>query len=199
MQRVFTANHLGRLSWLLAAGLAVAGASCAPTAETDRLAPKLVEQSEALADSFQAQLKNELSTALSAVGPDGAVGVCQSAAPAIAQSLSDQRGVDVQRIARKNRNPANEVPADLERLYAQLEASPLDNGAPKAVHAKLNDRFVYLRAIPMQEKPCSTCHGTNIDPALKATILKAYPSDNAVGFEPGELRGAFLIEHSTVN
>jgi len=48
----------------------------------------------------------------------------------------------------------------------------------------------------MQEKPCSTCHGTDIDPALEGAIVEAYPQDIATGFEPGDLRGAFLIEHS---
>lgn len=196
MQIGYSAKHLRRLSRLGMAALAFGTVSCAPTAGSDQSDPELVQRSEALADSFQAQLENELSTALFAVGPTGAVGVCQSIAPAIAQRLSEQGGVNVRRIARRNRNPANGLPADMERLYAQLEMSPLEGGAPKAVHARLDDRFVNLRAIPMQEKPCSTCHGTDIDPALEGAIVEAYPQDIATGFEPGDLRGAFLIEHS---
>ena len=54
-------------------------------------------------------------------------------------------------------------------------------------------RVNYLRAIPMQEQPCSVGHGTDIDPAFAARIAELYPDDLATGFEPGELRGALLV------
>jgi len=50
-----------------------------------------------------------------------------------------------------------------------------------------------MKAIPLAKKPCATCHGTNVDPDLRAEILKRYPQDEAVGFEPGEIRGAFTL------
>jgi len=50
-----------------------------------------------------------------------------------------------------------------------------------------------MKAIPLAQKPCATCHGTNVDPDLRAEILERYPEDKAVGFKPGEIRGAFTL------
>lgn len=185
-----------RSAALLIIGLATGIAACAQVDDQSEAPPELLEQSDALANQFQMQLQSALSTALSEAGPVEAIGVCQSAAPAIGQSLSVESGASVRRVARKNRNPGNERSDEIEALYARLEASPLDGAAPRAVHAAIDGKLVYMRAIPMQEQPCSTCHGTDLDPAVEAAILAAYPQDRATGFEPGELRGAFLIEHT---
>lgn len=188
--------HSRSLIGALAIVASVMGAaSCSPAPDDRKTESQLVEESAALADRFQTELQAELSTALTQTGAVDAIGVCQSAAPAIAQDLSAQAGVNVQRVARKNRNPGNALSGEIDALYAQLEASPIDDGAPRVVHATLEDRFVYLRAIPMKEQPCTTCHGKAIDPTVSAAIAEAYPEDRAVGFEAGELRGAFLIEH----
>lgn len=158
---------------------------------------EFLRQSEELTARFQSDLQMELSNALGEVGPVGAIGVCRSAAPAIGTRLSDDSGFTVSRIARRNRNAGNGVPPDLEALYSELASSPMQNGSPRSVHGTVGERLVYLRAIPMQEQPCSTCHGSNIDPALSEVISQSYPDDLAVGFEPGELRGAFLVEQSS--
>lgn len=156
-----------------------------------------VAEAEAVTARFQSELQQALSAAMTETGPVGAIGVCQSAAPAIAQNLSEESGFSVSRIARKNRNPEGSVSGGLDRLYAELEATPTVNGKPNAVHAQLGSGQVFMRAIPMQEQPCAACHGTNIAPEVKAAIEQAYPEDLATGFQPGELRGAFLVESST--
>lgn len=157
---------------------------------------EFLRQSEELTARFQSELQMELSTALSEVGPVGAIGVCQSAAPAIGARLSEDSGFRVSRIARRNRNAGNGISPDLEGLYSDLEASPMQDGSPRSVHGTAGKRLVYLKAIPMQEQPCSACHGSNIGPALLEVISQSYPEDRAVGFKPGELRGAFLVEQT---
>jgi hypothetical protein len=49
-----------------------------------------------------------------------------------------------------------------------------------------------MRAIPM-EPLCTTCHGKTLAPDVAAAIAKAYPNDQATGFEPGQLRGAVSV------
>lgn len=156
-----------------------------------------VAEAEALTARFQSELQQALSTAMAESGPVGAIGVCQSTAPAIAENLSEESGFSVSRIARRNRNPDGSVSGGLKGLYAKLEATPTVDGRPNAVHAGLGGRQVFMRAIPMQEQPCAACHGTNIAPEVKAAIDQAYPEDLATGFEPSELRGVFLVESST--
>jgi cytochrome c553 len=56
--------------------------------------------------------------------------------------------------------------------------------------------FRYMKAIPMAAQPCAACHGTDVKPDVLAEIEKLYPQDEATGFKPGELRGAFSIKQS---
>ena len=153
-----------------------------------------VQEAAQLADRLQLELKAELSTALTKAGPVDAIAVCQSAAPAIAQGLSKESGLQVGRIARKTRNRNNSFDSDLASLYEQLERMPLANGKPAAIQRIVDGRSVYMRALPMKEQPCAICHGTDIAPEVKAAIAATYPEDHATGFKPGELRGSILVQ-----
>jgi len=54
--------------------------------------------------------------------------------------------------------------------------------------------FRCTKAIPTAAEPCLTCHGSGLDPALKAEIERLlYPDDQATSFKAGELRGAFTV------
>lgn len=182
----------------IAGSLSLGGCSTnAPGEPSEEQRAEFLSQSQAVTERFQSELQTTLATAIGEVGAVGAIGVCQSAAPAIAQALSEESGLAVSRIARRNRNANGGLPSELEPLYAQLEAAPMDNGAPRKVHGSVEDRMVYLQAIPMKEQPCSACHGTNIAPAISDAITEAYPADLATGFAPGELRGAFLVQERT--
>lgn len=189
----------GRLSmWRAMAGFAMMGAlaGCSQTAEPSATEDPFINEAQVFTERFQSELKGALSTALTEAGPVGAVGVCHSAAPAIAEDLSRESGLEISRIARKNRNEGNALSEELKPLYAQLEATPMEEDAPASVHAQIDGREVFMRAIPMQEQPCSVCHGVDISPEVEAAIAKDYPDDRATGFKPGELRGAFLVRSS---
>lgn len=182
------------------AGLAVLGGCAkAPDAPTAFLLDEaaVIAASTPVAQGFQAELKAQLQAAIKAGGPKAGVSVCQQAAPAIAAAHSEASGAQVRRIAKKHRNPAGGVPADLRAAYAALAAAPLVEGKPNRVVVQTGNgagaRVHFLSAIPMQEQPCAVCHGTAIDPALKAHITRLYPGDLATGFKPGELRGALVV------
>jgi hypothetical protein len=188
-----------RISAAIAA-LAVLGGCNA--AEPDATVPELdqaavIAASAPVAESFQAELKAQLQAAIKAGGPKDGVSVCQQAAPAIAAAQSQASGAEVARIADKHRNPAGGVPEELRAAYATLAAQPLVEGKPNRVVVQTGSgagaKVHFLAAIPMQEQPCSVCHGTAIDPALKAHIDSLYPGDLATGFKPGELRGALVV------
>lgn len=157
----------------------------------------VIAASVPVAQSFQADLQAQLKVAIAAGGPKDGVSVCQQAAPAIALAQSEASGAAVSRIAEKHRNPAGGVPAALSDAYAALKAAPVVDGQPNLQIVRTSSgaeaKVHFLSAIPMQEKPCAVCHGTAIDPALKAHIDALYPDDLATGFKPGDLRGALLI------
>lgn len=157
-------------------------------------------RSAPVAQEFQQKLKAQLVAALTNGGPETAVSVCSQVAPAIAAAASEESGGEVSRIARKHRNPDAGVPEAMESQYDALAAQPLSDGKPAVQIWRSgegdNARIHYLSAITMQDQPCSVCHGTAVDPALKQHIDSLYPGDLATGFKPGDLRGAMLISWS---
>jgi len=158
-----------------------------------------VAEANAIIKDFMANLKGELQRALKREGPGGAIGVCQEAAPAVTRSVAAKHGWEVGRTALNLRNQDNAPDAwereVLEAFVAQREAGadPKKLSVTKVVKRAGDTRLRYMKAIPLAEKPCAICHGTNVDPDLRATILEFYPNDKAVGFEPGEIRGAFTL------
>jgi hypothetical protein len=180
---------------MILAGLALSVNACA-TEEAAAPEPAFAQSAALLADAYQTSLQAELSNALKQVGPVGAIGVCQSAAPAIADDLSAKGDLTVSRIARRNRNPDNAVPTELEALYQQLEREPVRDGAPHVVTATLGNRAVFMRALPMKDEPCAQCHGPAIAADVQAAIDAVYPDDRATGFAAGDLRGAMLVTRS---
>ncbi len=136
--------------------------------------------------------------AMSEGGPENAIGVCNIRAPEIAAKLSEESGWQVGRTALRLRNPGNApTPREREilRSFEAKLAEGVDPGTLEAV-AKITrdgERLLhYMKAIPTAPV-CTTCHGQNVDPGLLAKIREVYPKDEAIGFAPGELRGAFTF------
>ncbi len=155
-------------------------------------------KSRAAVKTFAKRLKGELVAAIKSGGPVAAIGVCNSAAPAIAHETSEATGWRVGRTALKLRNPAN-APDDWERkVLERFEAEIARGTDPKTLEhyevATLDGKrvFRYMKAIPVA-KPCLTCHGAKLEPKLAARIKALYPEDQATGFSLGQLRGAFTI------
>lgn len=179
---------------LLSAGLLCSVAR----AEDSPAVAAWIEQSRRIAEQLGAELKSELGRAMSAGGPVAAVGVCRLRAPEIAARLSAQSGAAVGRTALRVRNPAN-APDDLQRAVLERFADELASGgvpgpleATLEIHRGGQVERRYLRAIPM-DGLCVACHGPVLAPDLAALIAREYPSDAATGFEPGQLRGAFVV------
>ena len=94
------------------------------------------------------------------------------------------------------RNPDNAPDAwersMLERFEQELAAGA-EPGALEAWSTESKDGRElgrWIKAIPTAPM-CTTCHGVELEPALAETIRHLYPADQATGFRPGELRGAF--------
>jgi hypothetical protein len=180
---------------LLAAALTATEAraqSAAPAGEQ-------VTAARATAMALGGKLKAELEAALKSDGPVKALAVCKTVAPAIASDLAASSGGKVGRTALKVRNPAN-APDAFEKAVLLRFVEDVAKGADptKLEHAEIVDAdgkrlLRYMKAIPMAPAPCATCHGTDVAPHLLRAIRDLYPADQAVGFKPGEIRGAFTI------
>lgn len=185
-------KHAVAVLLAIACSPALAQAADAPAA------PDWIEQSRQLAQQLGGELKGELSRAISAGGPVAAVAVCKTRAPEIAAGLSAKSGAVVGRTALRVRNPAN-APDELQRVLLEQFSAELATGrfaGPLEAAFEINRggqvERRYMRAIPM-DAVCVTCHGKVLAPELAAAIAAQYPEDQATGFEPGQLRGAFSV------
>lgn len=181
----------------LMCGLLLAGGPVSGKAAED--APQArVEASRAVAGSFAAELKEALTKAMASGGPIGAVDVCKEMAPQIAARASEKTGWDVARTSLKPRNPASAPDgweAEMLQAFAARKAAGED---PAKIEAWTiaedggQKQFRYMKAIPTASM-CLACHGTDIEPGLRAHLDGLYPEDAAVGYREGDIRGAFTI------
>jgi hypothetical protein len=192
-----TFRALAMLALLPVATLSCVSASPPPPAEPGPTRDWIAE-SRGLAQQLGSELKAELTRAMIDDGPVGAISVCRDQAPAIAARLSAQSGATVGRTSHRVRNPAN-APDGMQRVLLDQFANELASGkfqGPLEAAFEVNRggqvERRYMRAIPM-EGLCVTCHGKVLAPELAAAIAAQYPADEATGFEPGQLRGAFTV------
>lgn len=134
------------------------------------------------------QLMAKLFAAVGKDGSTGAIDVCKTEAKKIAEDVGNKRQLKIGRTSFKLRNPTNTPPVWAKQAVDKKAAKPMyfsdDAG-----------RFGALLPIHLQPL-CTSCHGgeKQIAPAVKAALKKAYPMDQATGFQVGELRGWFWIE-----
>lgn len=159
------------------------------------LEPDAKERGAALLAPFKANLGNELSASMQS-GLDEAIAACNSAAPAIAESLSVD-GVSMGRASHRLRNPENTAPEWLVPTVEKWASSGIHGDEavkPISLLSKLDDgRFGYAEPIFVQPL-CLTCHGETLAPEVAAKIAELYPDDQATGFRIGDFRGVFWIE-----
>jgi hypothetical protein len=170
-------------------------------AEQDDLKKRATE-SKAVVKQFMGKLKGELGSAMKSGGPTKAIEVCNTVAPTIAKAESDKHGWEVGRTSLKTRNPSN-APDEWETMVlkkfeerAAAGENPAEMAHFEVVEKDGKKAFRFMKAIgmpPLNKAPCLKCHGENIDPAISAKIDELYPNDQARGYKPGMIRGAFTI------
>jgi hypothetical protein len=189
-----------RLSWISAICLAAwtfAGCSqslpprdSVETLSLDQLNEAQQDQREialAARDALFQELLAELTEALSSSGPASAIEVCSQKAPQIAADVSQQFGVRIGRTSHRLRNPENVPPEWAEPLVDAQVAEP-------QLIALTEGRLGTLLPIRLKAQ-CLMCHGpkAQILPDVQQALDRAYPKDQATGFQEGDLRGWFWV------
>ena len=175
----------------------------APVALADYKGENPMQESRESAAAMLKELGGKLQAALKDGGPVNALGVCTIEAPAIAQRISEDEKITIRRVSSKPRNSTMGVPNDWQTKALQLfeEAlargdKPADIEFVEAVKAGSGSRMELRFAKPIVMQPqCTACHGSpeQISPEVKAKLNELYPNDKAVGYKPGELRGALVV------
>jgi len=152
--------------------------------------------------ALMSELGGELKAAMKAGGPSQGIGVCVDKAPEITARLSREKGWRVTRVSDKVRNPLLGMPDAWEQqTLARFRDRHADGESYKGmsrgevVTEPGGTYYRYMQAIPLQGV-CMSCHGPkeNLAPAVRQTLEKRYPHDDATGYQVGELRGAFSIK-----
>jgi len=108
----------------------------------------------------------------------------------------------VARTSLKTRNSANAPDAWEKKVLQQFEErraageNPAQMAHYEIVEENGQRNFRFMKAIgmpPLDKMPCLKCHGENIDPKITAKLDELYPDDQARGYKPGQIRGAFTI------
>lgn len=153
-----------------------------------------------LAHNYSEKLRTSLADALKAGGPVGAIGACNTLAPDLNTSITESSTFEISRTSMRVRNPENAPDAWEQVVLEQFQAALTAGRDPKTletfdvVTTQEGQRlFRYMRPITMREPSCLLCHGPNVAQDVKAEIAKYYNDDKAVGFNLGELRGAFSL------
>ena len=182
-----------RLLTIIALGLSLTAPGAYAADYSDEL-----DASRKTVKEFMQTLKKELQSSMQEGGPVNAVSVCNLTAPAIANTYSVRNGWEVGRTSLKLRNPNNAPDAWERSVLEAFEERKLAGEDPvqmefhEVVRVDGDKQLRYMKAIPTS-RPCLACHGEALDSIVKTRLEKLYPHDRALGYQEGDIRGAFTI------
>lgn len=160
------------------------------------------DESRAIAMPFMKQLAAANQKAVAEGGPESAIKVCKEIAPNMAGEASRKNGVRMTRVSLKVRNPLlGTADAWEQKVLQDFEARVAKGEKPDAmefsevVKEPAGNSFRYMKAIALQPG-CVACHGTpeQIPANVRARLNEDYPNDKAIGYAPGQIRGAVSIK-----
>ena len=161
-----------------------------------------VEAAKVVTGDFLKQLGGTMKREMKAGGPTAAMKVCRDVAPGIANDVSLEKGWKVTRVGTRVRNPMLGLPD----VWEQSVLQDFDKRAAKGekfdamsyfevVEEPAGKSLRYMKAIGAAPQ-CMVCHGSaeQIAEPVRAQLKIMYPYDRAVGYKPGDLRGAVSIK-----
>jgi Protein of unknown function (DUF3365) len=166
-----------------------------------------VDDATAVTGDFLKQLGGTMKREMQAGGPVAAMQVCRDVAPVIANDISLDKGWKVTRVGTRVRNPMLGTPDVWEQNVLRDFEGRAANGEKleSMTYYEVVDepagRFLrYMKAIALAPQ-CVACHGDTgqIAEPVRTQLKSLYPHDRAVGYKPGDLRGAVSIKQPLGN
>jgi hypothetical protein len=164
---------------------------------TDTLKAGLQKDAKDFTESLKSILMKEIQTN----GIISAVSVCSDTAQILTNNYGITKGIFIKRVSFKNRNPNN--------LPDEFEAKALKYFEDLKSNGKLDETTEYIDIVEQEgikavrylkpiiiQAPCLNCHGSGevIIPEVKSIIEEKYPTDKAINYNVGDLRGAVSIQ-----
>ena len=153
---------------------------------------KATKRAQAAIATMKMKLRQRLQAAM-ANGPAHAVEVCANEAQTIRAQVAEETGVTLGRASLRLRTEADAAPPWVAE-WLQQQGERKVEGVAGFVSAEAGVARV-LEPIGL-EPVCVTCHGAadQLGGEVRAALAKRYPTDAAVGYQAGDLRGAFWAE-----
>ena len=159
----------------------------------------LNSEANAIIKPFGTELMGTVKTSIQTSGAPKTVEVCKTLAPQITAKYADKTHAQghtwsLRRTSEKIRNP-NNAPDEWETKVLQQFAEQAKQGADLSKLSygeQVGNQYRYMKAIAIAE-PCLACHGTDVKQPVHDMLKQHYPNDKAIGFNAGDLRGAFSL------
>ncbi|MEN8175026.1 MAG: DUF3365 domain-containing protein [Pseudomonadota bacterium] len=169
----------------------------APLAQAEDLEARAAASRDA-SEQLLAALQEMVTEAAQAKGAAHAIEKCNLNALDITEKLSAELGMEIGRTSHKLRQAKNAPDAWEQAVLEKfLEREAAGEDLKQVEYYEVVDEdgqqtFRYMKAIPLGGV-CYNCHGMGIRKDVQAKLDELYPDDQATGFVPGQLRGAFTI------
>lgn len=139
-------------------------------------------------------LQQMLGEELKRGGVEGAVRMCSENAQAVTEEFAREQGLEIRRVSVRYRNPKNRP----DEFEARVLATWAKSGKPATHIEKVKEggkEWLRLMEPIRLQAMCVNCHGSEaqLTDEVKAALAERYPRDQATGFKPGDLRGAFSV------
>jgi hypothetical protein len=193
------------LRWLAVVLMVLAAASIGlpahrstiyPIAEAPAEMRLAIHRADLAIIALQTAVLGELSQKVPQDGPAVALKSCHLWSLAEAMRLQRREGIVAGRTSDRLRNPANAPrawAAPIVDRYAGRRHADVEGFV-----VELDGRVGVMRPIHLLAS-CETCHGPveALERDVRAQLKKSYPTDRAVGYRKGDLRGWFWVEVPT--
>lgn len=147
-----------------------------------------------LGGALKSQLQEHMQVDPSAVA---ALGFCTAKAMEITTDINHDLPsyAKVRRTALKVRNEANAPDStDIKIMDEYTQAIEKKKFSPDLIKVVEEGNTTRVYKPLLAEGVCLKCHGENISKELHDMIVSSYPTDQAIGYKEGELRGVIVAE-----
>ncbi len=172
-----------------------------PPALTPEAQQAAIQRGKAIAAETFSLLSSNLQSAIQSGGVSNALPFCSLAASPLTAGMAAKHGVTLRRVTHKARNPAAKAEASelaiLNSFAAALADGSSTNPPPPLATNLIAGQATFFAPIVLNNELCLKCHGqpqVDIAAGNLAVIQQLYPQDEATGFHPGQLRGAWRID-----
>lgn len=154
---------------------------------------------DSVTTSAQRVLLQNVAMKIQEAGAPGAVDYCNEKALFLTDSISESFGHTISRLSNKNRNPNNAIQnTEDKNAWLEIEKRMKDeNDIAKHFVVQEGNNIYYYKAISIAMPTCLKCHGDKENDITSETLQKIqekYPSDKAVGYAMGDLRGMWKVK-----